>query len=104
MRLYKDNLAHRKRVSKIAHEQALEEAVVEEVLDLMYSYIRKKYSEITADRDRLMDKEEFDRTFPSFRIPKLGYFRPSYRRYLNINKKKNGKNNKKGGKRNAFEP
>lgn len=98
MKLFKNDIPHDKRVAKIAFKLGLSENIVEETLNIMYSYIRNKFENVQIpDEDVLMSEEEFNKVFPVINIPKLGWFRPSYGKYKHtmqskLNKKSNGKN------------
>ena len=102
MKLFKSNFHHNKRVEKTAFKTGMEEHIVEEVLDIMYDYIRLKLESVKIDEDNVMTEEEFNEKFPVIAIPSLGYIRPSYRKYKHIMKnklkKKNGKNYREGKK------
>lgn len=94
MKLFKTNYHHKKRIKHMSYKLNLKEEIIEEALDIMYDYIRLKLESVDIDKDRIMTEEEFNEKFPVIAIPKLGYIRPSYRKYRHIMKhklKKNGK-------------
>jgi len=96
LKLFRDNIHHENRVKKVSFKTGLKEEIIEEVLDIMYGYIRQKLNSVTLeDPTNIMSEEEFEKTFPCIQIPKLGYIKPSYKKYLylvknvrkNLNKK-----------------
>lgn len=92
MKLFRDNIHHEKRVQKLAYKLNIPEHVIEETLDIMYTYIRNKLDSVEVpDETSIMTEEEFDKLFPCIAIPKLGYIKPSYKKYLYVMKNKYGK-------------
>jgi len=79
---------HDKRVEHISHKLDIEEHVIEEVLDIMYDYIKLKIENVELEEGVKLDKEEFTEKFPIIHVPSLGYLKPSYGKYKHINKKK----------------
>ena len=87
-KLFKDNIHHTKRVTKVSRNLDIDEDIIEETLDIMYDYIRMKLMAVEVkDENTIMTKEEFDKTFPTIAIPKMGTIAPSYKKYLHVMKK-----------------
>lgn len=85
MKLFRDNIHHENRVKKLSFKLNISEEIIEETLDIMYGYIRTKFDNVELeDKTKKMTEEEFNKTFPIISIPKLGFFKPSYRKYLHI--------------------
>jgi hypothetical protein len=95
MKLFKNNYKHHARVEKVAFKTGVDEQVVEEVLDTMYSYIREKLDTVDIDKDRMMEEIEFEDKFPVIRIPSLGFIKPSYKKYRHMMKNKFKKDEKR---------
>lgn len=83
MKLFRSNIHHENRVKKLSFKLNQPEHVIEEVLDIMYGYIRNKLESVKLkDKSKVLTKEEFEEIFPTFTIPKLGFINPSYKKYL----------------------
>ena len=94
MKLFRDNIHHEQRVKKLSFKLDIKEEIIEETLDIMYSYIRSKLEAVEIeDPLEIMSEEEFNETFPCIQIPKLGYIKPSYKKYVHLvkNVRKNHK-------------
>lgn len=92
MKLFKNNIQHDKRIEKIAYKTNIDEAIVEEVISLMYSYIKDKLQSVELeDEDTILTKEEFEKIFPIINIPSLGWIKPSYGKYKHVMKNKKKK-------------
>lgn len=76
----------------MSYKLNIKESIIEEVLDLMYEYIKDKIEKVETEEGKLLTKEEFEDMFPIIHIPSLGYLKPSFRRYKHIMKNKNKKN------------
>lgn len=97
MKLFRNNIHHENRVKKLSFKLNISESIIEETLDIMYGYIRMKLDTVEVpDPDKVMTEEEFDKVFPCIAIPKLGFIKPSYKKYLYVmkNVKKNRKKNR----------
>lgn len=96
LKLFKNNIQHDKRVEKVAYKLDIDEYIVDEVLDIMYDYIRLKLESVELeDETKILTEEEFNDMFPTINIPSLGWISPSYAKYKHVMKnklKKNGKN------------
>lgn len=93
MKLFKSNIQHDKRVAKLSHKLNIEETIIEETLEIMYSYIKDKVNKVSLeDESTLLSEEEFNMKFPIINIPSLGYLYPNYRKYKHIMKNKIKKN------------
>ena len=89
MKLFKNNIQHDKRVSKIAFKLDIKETIVEETIDIMYDYIKNKLNSVELeDKSIILNEEEFNKKFPTIHIPSLGYILPNYRKYKHIMKNK----------------
>ena len=100
MKIFKNNIYHDKRVEYIGYKLNIQEEIIEEVLDLMYGYIKERIERVELKEDDILSKEEFEEKFPVIHIPSLGYLKPSYRKYKHIikSKNKNAKNKSKSKK------
>lgn len=95
MKLFRSNINHENRVKKVSKELNIDEAIIEETLDIMYTYIRNKLESVELeDPDAMLVEEEFNKIFPTICIPSLGFITPSYKKYKHVMKNKNKKNEK----------
>lgn len=89
---------HKARIKAVAYETAMKPLAIERAIELAFEYMRHKLSCNDLPEDRLVSEEEFDKLLPTIKVPGLGYFKPSYYKYVQIYNNKQKKKEKNGNK------
>lgn len=85
-----NDFKHKNRTKHIAFKLGIPKEAVETILNLQSQYIKEKISEVEVDKGNLLSEEEFNEAFPIIKINPIGYLKPNYQKYKQINKNRDG--------------
>lgn len=78
---------HNRRVEEISKKTGKTTSEINLILDMFYSGVVKNL-DIEEDLNKVYTEEEFYEKYPAVMIPRIGTFRPSYKKYINIQTKR----------------